>query len=419
MSASHRCPFGLFLILLINHLTMNLYSRHLQLLFAGLVLFAGQLSAQELYSIPNGKQSRVSSFENLNGLKGQGGKTNQGGKGNAFESVKAGESKTLLNVNSAGIIQRMWVTINDRSPAMLRSLRLRMYWDGTDKPAVDVPLGDFFCAGLGRPVAFQSALFTNPEGRSFNCYIPMPFKKGAKVVITNDSKTDLNLLFFDIDYIVLDKPQTDMLYFHACWNRSIHGEIGKDFELLPAVTGKGRFLGVNVGVNVDAAYGHTWWGEGEVKMYIDGDTTQPTINGTGAEDYIGTGWGEGTFTNLYQGCTVADEAKRQYTFYRFHLPDAIYFNEHFKATIQQIGGGDDTEVKSLAAKGVPLKPVTIDNDKSINRLLDNPMALTDPNFPKGWLNFYRVDDYSATAYFYLDKPVSGLKELANVDERVK
>ncbi|HTK22344.1 MAG TPA: glycoside hydrolase family 172 protein, partial [Mucilaginibacter sp.] len=348
-----------------------------------------------------------------------GGKTNKTAKGNAFESLKAGESKTLLNVNSAGIIQRIWVTINDRSPQMLRSLRLRMYWDGAVKPAVDVPFGDFFCAPLGRPVAFQSALFTDPEGRSFNCYIQMPFKTGAKIVLTNESKTDLNLLFFDIDYITLNQPQPDVLYFHACWNRAIKSTLGKDFELLPRVTGKGRFLGVNVGVNVDAAYGNTWWGEGEVKMYIDGDTNYPTINGTGAEDYIGTGWGEGTFTNMYQGCMIADTGKRQYTFYRFHIPDAVYFNNNFKATIQEIGGGTNDEVKAIVSKGTPLKPVTIAGDKGFTRLLDHPQELADSDFPKGWVNFYRVDDYSATAYFYLDKPESNLKELVSVEERVK
>ncbi|HTI58400.1 glycoside hydrolase family 172 protein [Mucilaginibacter sp.] len=384
------------------------------------LLFAGKLSAQELYTMPQGVNSRVSSFENLNGVKGAGGQTNKTAKGNAFESLLAGQTKSLLNVNSAGIIQRMWVTVNDRSPAMLRALRLRMYWDGSDKPAVDVPLGDFFCAGLGRPVAFQSALFSDPEGRSFNSYVPMPFKTGARVTLTNESTTDLTLLFFDIDYVIMDKPQPGMLYFHACWNRSIKAALGKDFELLPRITGKGRFLGVNVGVNVDTAYGHTWWGEGEVKMYIDGDTTYPTINGTGAEDYIGTGWGEGAFTNQYQGCSIADTTKNQYVFYRFHIPDAIYFNHDFKATIQEIGGGSDTEVKSLAAKGVPLTPVSVAGYvNGFTRLRDNPVALTDSKFPKGWINFYRIDDYSATAYFYLDKPVSNLKELAPAADRVK
>jgi len=390
-----------------------------QLIVVALLGFAGKLSAQELYSAPKGQRSRVSSFENLNGVKGEGGKTNQGAKGNAFESLAAGQSKTLLVTNSAGIIQRMWVTINDRSPAMLRSLRLRMYWDGASKPAVDVPFGDFFCAGLGRPIAFQSALFSDPEGHSFNCYIPMPFKSGAKIVITNESKSNLGSLYFDVDYTELDKPLQDMLYFHACWNRSVHSTPGTDFELLPAINGRGRFLGVYVGVNVDAAYGHTWWGEGEVKMYIDGDTTHPTINGTGSEDYIGTGWGEGVFMNLYQGCTVADTGKRQYAFYRFHIPDAVYFNQDFKACIQEIGGGFDSEVKTIAANGTPLLPVTVVSATGFTRLMDTPLALTDSRFPHGWVNFYRSDDYAATAYFYLDRPESSLKELAGVEERVR
>jgi hypothetical protein len=298
-------------------------------------------------------------------------------------------------------------------------LRLRMYWDGEDKPAVDVPFGDFFCTGLGHLIPFQSALFTDPEGRSFNCYIPMPFKKRAKVVLTNESSTDLNLLFFDIDYSVLDKPQEDLLYFHACWNRSIHSAPGKDFEILPEIKGKGRFLGVNIGVNVDPAYGQTWWGEGEVKMYIDGDKKYPTINGTGSEDYIGTGWGEGLFTNLYQGCTLADTAKKQYAFYRFHIPDPIYFENNFKAAIQEIGGGGTDEVKGLQAKGVSLIPVTVATGHDFSMLLAHPKALTDSDFPKGWVNFYRVDDYSATAYFYLDRPESKLKDLAPVAERIK
>jgi len=389
------------------------------LVAASFMIIAGSLSAQELYIMPSGVQSRVSSFENLNGVKGDGGKTNNGAKGNAFESLKAGESKTLLIVKSAGIIQRMWFTFDPRSPKMLRSLRLRIYWDGADKAAVDVPFGDFFCTGLGNLVAFQSALFTDPEGRSFNCYIAMPFKKGAKVVLTNESKTNINSLFFDIDYNMLAKPQENMLYFHAYWSRSIHSTPGTDFEMLPEVKGKGRFLGVHVGVNVDKAYGNTWWGEGEVKFYIDGDKNNPTINGTGTEDYIGTGWGESPFTNLYQGCLLADTAKRQYDFYRFHIPDPVYFNTDFKAALQEIGGGMTDLVKHLQAAAVPLMPVSVAALSGFSRLLSNPMALTDRKFPFGWVNFYRVDDYSATAYFYLDKPESKLPELAPVEERVK
>lgn len=148
---------------------------------AGVVFFVGRVAAQDLYTMPSGQQSRMSSFENLNGLPGAGGKTNHSAKGNAFEPLEVGQTKTLLQSNGAGIVQRIWLTLRDRAPGSLRALRLRMYWDGAAKPAVDVPLGDFFCTALGQPVAFQSALFSNPEGRSFNCYIPMPYKKGAKL----------------------------------------------------------------------------------------------------------------------------------------------------------------------------------------------------------------------------------------------
>ena len=386
---------------------------------AGVVLFMGRVAAQDLYTMPGGQQSRMSSFENLNGLPGAGGKTNHSAKGNAFEPLEVGETKTLLQSNGAGIVQRIWLTLRDRAPGSLRALRLRMYWDGAAKPAVDVPLGDFFCTALGQPVAFQSALFSNPEGRSFNCYIPMPYKKGAKITLSNEGTSRVDLLFFDIDFISLATPPANILYFHACWHRASAGPLGTDFELLPTVTGKGRFLGVNVGVNVDAAYGQTWWGEGEVKMYIDADTAYPTINGTGAEDYIGTGWGEGTFTQQYQGCYLADTTKRQYAFYRFHIPDAIYFYRQFRATIQQIGGGTDEQVKQLIAKGVRLQPITIANDTGFTRLLDQPQSLNNPKTPKGWVNFYRTDDYAATAYFYLDKPESNLKDLAKLEERVR
>jgi len=332
------------------------------ILFAGLV--SCQLSAQELWRLPqSGTQSRVSSMENLNGIKGKGGMTNSGAKGSAFGSLKAGETKTLLDVQSSGIIRRMWFTIDNRSPEMLRGLRLRMHWDGVAQPAVDVPFGDFFCTPLGKPAAFQSALFSNPEGRSFNCYIPMPFKKGAKITLTNESGVDLSLLFFDIDFEQGNKPTADQLYFHACWHRQRETPIGQDLEILPLIRGKGRFLGTSVGVNANPVYESTWWGEGEVKMYIDGDKDHPTINGTGAEDYIGTGWGEGSFAHQYQGCLLADGKEKQYAFYRFHIPDPIWFDHDFKATIQEIGGGMTPVVKDLLAKGITLKPVSLASGK--------------------------------------------------------
>ena len=374
--------------------------------------------AQSLYEMPANPQSRLSSFENPNSIKGNGGKTNKTAKGNAFENMEPGETKKLLDIKGEGAIQRIWLTI-DHNPVKLRSLRLQFFWDGSNKPAVDVPLGDFFGYNLGKQVAFQSALFSSGEGRSYNCYIPMPFKKAAKVLLINEG-TERVKLFYDIDFL-LHKLPLNTLYFHAYWNRQQSGQLGDDYILLPKVEGKGRFLGISVGLNTDTSYGKSWWGEGEVKMYLDGDTKYPTINGTGAEDYIGSAWGLGTFTNWYQGCTIANDSTGQFNFYRWHIPDAIYFNKDIKVTIQQIGGWMKEDMKRLNQRGVNFKAITVDGPAGFTRLLDmeNPPLLTDSSFPDGWVNFYRIDDYSSVSYFYLDKPGSSLSSLLPLNVRLK
>ena len=140
--------------------------------FIGMIFGTISLSAQDLYKVPTDIETRWSSFENPTAGKGAGGSENKKAKGHPSENISPGETKVLLNVKGSGIIQRIWMTINERSPVMLRSLHLEMYWDDQSKPAVSVPLGDFFGVGLGRKVAFQNALFSDPEGRSFTCYIP-------------------------------------------------------------------------------------------------------------------------------------------------------------------------------------------------------------------------------------------------------
>ena len=118
----------------------------------------------------------------------------------------------------------------------------------------------------------------------------------------------------------------------------IHTTLQKDYEFLPKVEGRGRFLGVSVGMIADTKqYFKSWWGEGEAKYYIDGDTNNPTLSGTGTEDYIGSAWGQARFINMYQGCPVADHNNMHYSFYRFHVPDPVYFNKDIRVTMQQIG----------------------------------------------------------------------------------
>jgi hypothetical protein len=387
------------------------------LLFA-LGLTVRDMQAQELYRPPMRRSPRWASFENPTATKGAAAQSNQGAKGHAYDSLKAGESVALMDYTGSGVIHRIWLTINNRSPEMLRSLTLAMFWDGASKPAVLVPLGDFFAVSHGQMCAFESALFSNPEGRSFNCIIPMPFRRAARVVLKNESAKDLTHLFYDIDFEAVAKLPKDALYFHCYWNRQLDTKLGEDFEILPSIKGRGRFLGVNLGVIANPVYERSWWGEGEVKMYLDGDTVHPTLAGTGTEDYVGTAWGLGKFTQTYQGCPVVNTTNRMWSFYRFHIPDPVFFEKGLKVTIQTIGGTGRNKVREFLEKGLPLKPVSVDNKGRFVRLLEpNAPKISDESFPDGWVNFYRQDDYCTTAYFYLDRPANGLPSLPPVDVR--
>ena len=372
------------------------------------------VDAQELYEVPTGKSTRWVSFENPDGGKGTGGRENKGAKGHAFHVIEPGVSATMLDFKGAGVIERIWLTVSERSPEVLRSIRVDMFWDGSTSPAVSAPLGDFFGMSLGRRAPFENEFFSDPEGRSFNCNIPMPFKTAARIVLMNESKKSF-MLFYDVDLTVVEKHSKPILYFHAFWNRENKTKLGVDYTILPTVKGAGRFLGMNVGVIADSIYETSWWGEGEVKLYLDGDSEFPTLVGTGTEDYIGTAWGQGVYANRYQGCHLADEKNKQWCFYRFHVPDPVYFQKDCRITFQQIGGEMTDFVRRLKSKGARIQPVSVANEK-FHKLLEmkSPPDLMSADFPQGWTNYYREDDVSSTAYFYLDKPTSELPPLRDV-----
>jgi hypothetical protein len=370
------------------------------------VSLARSISAQPLYTIPDGVETRWASPENPGGEKGKGGTVNAGRKGRPMTPVKAGESLTLAEVRgTSGTVRRIWATIDDRSPAMLRGLKIEMFWDGAATPAVSAPWGDFFGLGLGQMVTFQSALFTSPEGRSFVCYLPMPFRTGMKIAVTNESGKDLAMLFYDVDYTLGDKHGEGVLYFHAHYRRENPTRLQQDYELLPRVPGKGRFLGVNAGVIADKKhYGSSWWGEGEVKVFLDGDGELPTLNGTGTEDYIGTGWGQGQYANLYQGCHYANHDQMRYCFYRFHIPDPVYFRKEIRVTIQQIGWAGKEQFGDIYLSG----------DKVYQA---GPGLVEREKFSSGL--FERRDDWSSCAYFYLDRPENGLPRIDPPETRMR
>jgi hypothetical protein len=233
----------------------------------------------------------------------------------------------------------------------------------------------------------------------------MPFRSGMRVVLVNESARDLEQLFYDVDYTIGDRHGADVLYFHAVFRRERQTTLQRDFEILPRVAGRGRYLGATIGVIADRKrYGTAWWGEGEVKIYLDGDGSRPTLNGTGTEDYIGTAYGQGPYAQLYQGCPHADRDGMRYGFYRFHVPDPVYFRSEARVTIQQIGYfgvGDMGPLQVTGEKYVLAGPGQM------------PLDLSRPN-----QLFERQDDWSAVAYFYLDRPENGLPAIPAVSERI-
>lgn len=353
-------------------------------------------------------EPRWFSFENIRGAKGAGGQENKGAKGHAFDTIPAGGSIVLADMQGTGTLRRMWITIDDRTPEMRRALRIDIYWDGARTPAVSAPLGDFFAMGIGKMVPMDNALFASAEGRSFVSYVPMPFRKSARVVVTNTGTKQLKNIFYDVDFTKETKQPDDALYFHAWWHRDPHTTLGQPFEILPHIAGRGRFLGTSVSLVTNPAYGKSWWGEGEVKMYLDGDRALPTLVSSGTEDYLGTGWGQGAFTNRYQGAPIADEATRQWTFYRWHVPDPIFFVRDIRVVLPQIGGAARGGFLKMQAEGAKMQPISIDpgGRAAFRKLFEMPDAkpIADPSTPDGWVNFYRSDDVAAVAYFYLDSP---------------
>lgn len=316
-------------------------------------------------------ESRSISAENPDGKKGAGGRYRSslgfGRKGRPAISLNAGDSVTIGEINEPGCIRHIWMTCLG-SPSFLRGVIIRIYWDGTSHPSVECPIGDFFGVAHGRRVPYTSLMTSMTEGRGLNSWIPMPFEK-ARVIITNESP-ESNILFYQIDYTIGDIV-TAKGRFCCTFRRENPTRPQHDFTILERVEGAGRFLGCVVGVR---ALTDGWWGEGEVKFYIDGDNQFPTICGTGTEDYILTGWGMESHSNLFQGCPL--RTKDLTSFYRWHILDPIFFQKDLRVTIQQIGANKQMKMVE------------------------------------------RKDDWSAAAFFYLQK-VKKLPAIPTYSDRIR
>jgi hypothetical protein len=342
-----------------------------------------QLDGTPLYSPV--LKSRAITAENPTGAPGAGGQKLDGRKGlPCLWNLKKNQVYTFAEIEGPGAIRHIWITVPNSGPAKMRNLILRFYWDDQQTPSVEAPLTDFFGVSHGKTAPFESALVSMPEGKGFNSYFLMPFAKRARLTVCNETGEDAGMFFYQVDYTIGDTVTAETPCFHAQFRRVLNTTLMEDYVILDGIKGKGRFLGANVGL-VDRFAGQgVWWGEGEVKMYIDGDDQWPTICGTGSEDYVGSGWGLGRFDHQYMGSPL-NEGKF-ISYYRFHTRDPIYFSERIKVTVQQIGNDGTHE---------PADP-----EGKLAEFIKRGEYRKDS--PGG--NFERVDDMCSTAYWYQTLP---------------
>lgn len=266
----------------------------------------------------------------------------QGWKVNPFVIIEPGKTFTLATIEGSGAIQHIWMT----PTGTWRYSILRMYWDNEAQPSVEAPVGDFFAMGWGSYAPLTSlAICVNP-GSAFNSYWPMPFRSGAKVTMENlDTKP--MVLYYQIDYTKAPVPK-DAAYFHAQFRRVNPLPYKQVYTILDSVHGKGQYVGTYLAWGTHST---GWWGEGEMKFYIDGDKEFPTIAGTGTEDYFGGSYNfenkekkqYETFTTPYSGLAQVIrpdglyQSQQRFGMYRWHITDPVRFDSDLKVTIQALG----------------------------------------------------------------------------------
>ena len=325
--------------------------------------FAQKFNALEtnlgnLYRVSDAKTRSITP-ENPTGEKGKGGMIPQkkgtaswaardlgdGWKTNPYINIKAGQTAVLAEMEGPGAIKHIWMTPTGQR----RFSIIRIYWDDEKEPSVECPVGDFFANGWGGFAQVSSIPVTVNPGSAFNCYWVMPFRKKCKITMTNIAERDMRL-YYQVDYELTEVPD-DAAYFHAQFRRVNPQPYKKVYTILDGIKGKGHYVGTYMcwGVNSSG-----WWGEGEVKFYIDGDKKYPTICGTGLEDYFlgsynfdvkddNKGRGYREFTTPYAGMPQVlkpdglYKSQMRFAMYRWHIPDPIRFDKDLRVTVQALG----------------------------------------------------------------------------------
>jgi hypothetical protein len=334
-------------------------------MIATLIVLAGGATAQQdsfnglqinmgnLFRLSTAKTRSISP-ENFTGEKGRGGMATEGTGGNAARDlgqkwkvspsvrIQPNQVFVLAAIDGPGAVQHIWMT----PTGTWRFSILRFYWDGEEKPSIECPVGDFFAMGWGKYSQINSLAITVNPGSAFNSYWPMPFRRSCKITMENIDVNPMTL-YYQVDYTLTEVP-ADAAYLHAQFRRSNPLPLKKDHVLLDGVRGRGHYVGTYI------AYGthnNGWWGEGEIKFFLDGDTEFPTICGTGTEDYFCGSYDFDNpetkryqeFSTPYSGLAQVLKGDGQYQsqqrfgMYRWHIMDPIRFEKDLKVTIQALG----------------------------------------------------------------------------------
>ena len=299
-------------------------------------------------------ETRSISPENFTGEKGKGGMATEGTGQNAARNlgqgwkispsvrIKAGTTFTMAEISGSGAIQHIWMTPTGR----WRFSIMRIYWDDETEPSVECPVGDFFGMGWGEYAQLSSLAITVNPGSAFNSYWVMPFRRKCKITMENIDNRDMTL-YYQVDYTLAKVPD-DAAYFHAQFRRTNPVQFKQNYTLVEGLKGQGQYVGTYLAWGVN---NNGWWGEGEIKFYIDGDRDFPTICGTGTEDYFCGSYNfENQKTKQYQEFTTPYtglhqvirpdglyRSQQRFGMYRWHLTDPIRFKRDLRVTIQALG----------------------------------------------------------------------------------
>ncbi|MGE5598552.1 MAG: glycoside hydrolase family 172 protein [Bacteroidota bacterium] len=302
----------------------------------------------------SGARSRSISAENPTGEKGRGGMATEGTGANCARDLGRGwkispsveilphATLTLAEIEGPGAVKHVWMTC---APEAWRRLVLRFFWDGEEHPSVETPFGDFFCNGWCQRCNISSLpVAVNPAG-GMNAYWEMPFRRSARLTVENLGDEPV-VLYYQIDYVLTEVP-ADLAYLHAQWRRDNPLPYKQPHVILEGVEGRGHYIGTYLAWGVK---NNGWWGEGEIKFYLDGDREFPTICGTGTEDYFGGAWnfehpkGEyGLYSTSFLGLPQVIkpdglyQSQQRFGMYRWHIMDPIRFERDLRVTIQALG----------------------------------------------------------------------------------